>query len=96
MGALERIPAALAVPPAAVSRVLSRFDRPAIEGFIAIAIDLLDLADGDADLEPDGDETDGSLAEDEPCARFETLCGGPGCGISDPDDGRDGREEEYR
>lgn len=52
------------VPPAAISRVLSRFDRDQLAGFIAVAIDLLDLADGDPDLElvderePDGDGAD--------------------------------------
>lgn len=54
------------VPPAAVSRLLARFDRAALAGFIEVAIELLDLADGDADLEPNGDEADGTpRAEDE-------------------------------
>ncbi len=48
-------------PPAAVSRVLATFDRDQLAGFITVAIDLLDLADGDTDLEPNGDELDGSL-----------------------------------
>lgn len=42
------------VPPAAISQILSRFNRPALENFIAVAIDLLDVADGD----PEGDEGD--------------------------------------
>lgn len=50
-------------PPAAVTRVLSRFDRAQLAGFIAIAIDLLDVADGDADLEANGDEMDASVPE---------------------------------
>ncbi len=37
------------VPPAVVSRVLATFDRGQLEGFIAIAIDLLDLADAASD-----------------------------------------------
>ncbi len=37
------------VLPAAVSRVLATFNRAQVEGFIAIAIDLLDLADAAAD-----------------------------------------------
>ena len=40
-------------PPAAVSRILRRFDRDQLAGFIAVAIDLLDVADGDPDDEDD-------------------------------------------
>ncbi|MBX9859349.1 MAG: hypothetical protein K2Y20_07125 [Sphingomonas sp.] len=71
------------VPQSAVSRLLARFDRAALEGFIEVAIDLLDMADGDADREPDGDEMDGDpRAEDEfhPHERD-----GPGCPCADPD-----------
>jgi hypothetical protein len=56
-------------PPAAVSRVLATFDRHQLEGFIAVALDLLDLADGDLDMEEDdppemtGDERDISWPE---------------------------------
>lgn len=91
MGALDRVPA----PPAAVSRVLSRFDRPALEAFIAVALDLLDLADGDSDLEETGDEQDGSLSEEEPAARFAEMGNGPGCDVADPGGcEHDGRELE--
>lgn len=40
-------------PPAmpAVARILSRFERSQLEGFISVAIDLLDVADGDPDAE---------------------------------------------
>ena len=48
MGALERF---APPPPAAISRVLANFDRAALEGFIAVAIDLLDLAEPDPDAE---------------------------------------------
>ena len=51
MGALERF---APPPPAAISRVLSTFDRAALEGFIAVAIDLLDLAEPDPDAEEIG------------------------------------------
>lgn len=64
-----------------VERVLSRFSRDELHGFVAVALDLLDLAAGDADREPDGDELDGSTAEDDYGA--DGLCG-PGCSISDP------------
>ena len=82
MGRMEQFAPA---PPAAISRVLATFDRHQLEGFIAVAIDLLDLADGNADLEGNGDEQDGSRAEDEPCAVFAVMSNGPGCLISDDD-----------
>lgn len=74
-------------PPApAVMRVLGRFDRQALASFITVAIDLLDIVDGDPDEEANGDELDGSAAEDD----FTTgdsgdsyLCGA-GCPVSDP------------
>ncbi|QUT05187.1 hypothetical protein KFK14_19650 [Sphingobium phenoxybenzoativorans] len=112
-------PVALQAPPAAVTRILSRFDRDQLAAFISVAIDLLDIADGDPDLENAtnleddfiltkqakfdagpgpgcrisdagehaGDEEDGTLAEDEPCAKFLMMDKGPGCTVSDPDAG---------
>lgn len=80
MSALERIP----VPPVAVSRVLSRFDRPALEGFIAVALDLLDLADGDPDEKEAGDKQDGNCAQDEPTSHF-AISNSPGDLYSDND-----------
>lgn len=53
MGRMETFQPA---PPAAISRVLATFDRQQLEGFIAVAIDLLDLADGDPDREEDDAE----------------------------------------
>ncbi|BBC74404.1 hypothetical protein AEB_P3536 [Altererythrobacter sp. B11] len=62
--------------------MLSRFDRAQLEGFIAVAIDLLDLVDGDRDVEANGDELDGNGAEDD----FMTHeIAGPGCPVADPD-----------
>jgi hypothetical protein len=92
---LELPSASQPLPPAVISRVLSRFDRTQLSAFITVAIDLLDIADGDADAEEDdpaeanGDETDGNFAEDDPCARFLNIDSGPGCIISDPDKGVD-------
>lgn len=41
-----------ATPPMpAVARILSRFTRPQLEGFIAVAIDLADTLDGDPEAE---------------------------------------------
>ncbi|BCA60054.1 hypothetical protein [Sphingomonas sp. HMP6] len=77
-------------PPAAITRVLSRFDRDALAAFVMVAIDLMDLAEPDADLEPNGDELDGDPAEDE----FMYHGGwGPGCPVGDPGGcEHDGRE----
>jgi hypothetical protein len=53
MMASQPIPHPRYTPPMpAVTRILSRFDRPQIEGFIAVAIELLDTFDGDSDSEP--------------------------------------------
>ncbi|TWH95285.1 hypothetical protein IQ35_01541 [Sphingobium wenxiniae] len=57
MGAINH-PSRQPVPPAAISRVLSRFSRSELEGFVAVAIDLLDLMDGDPDLEDNHDGDD--------------------------------------
>lgn len=64
MGSLISLPGG-ATP---IERVLSRFDRRSLESFITVAIDLLDIADGDADkeaeiVEPNGDEMDASWPE---------------------------------
>ena len=53
-GALVTLPSAFPPIPA-VARILSRFDRAQLEGFIAVAIDLADAMDGDADMEPEED-----------------------------------------
>lgn len=74
-------PAAMKAPPAAVMRVLERFDRGELEGFISIAIGLLDIADGDSDVE------DATNLEDDFHLTDSVLINGtdgPGCRISDP------------
>jgi hypothetical protein len=64
------------------SQVHTLLDRGQIGAMIEALVDLLDIIDGDPDLEPDGDELDGcDLAEDE----FQQhLARGPGCPLSDP------------
>lgn len=57
-------------PMPAVSRILARFDRPQVEGFIAVAIELLDALDGPADPDnpdysPCGDGKPGDAADHE-------------------------------
>lgn len=65
----------------AVTRILAQFERPQLEGFISVAISLLDAIDGDPDEEVNGDELDGNPAEDE----FMYHGGyGPGCPVGDP------------
>lgn len=43
----------------------------------------LDRMDGDCDVEPNGDELDGTGAEDDFCPHSATWHAGPGCPISD-------------
>jgi hypothetical protein len=91
MGALIAIPGA-ATP---IERILGRFDRAQLEGFIAIAIDLLDLADGDPDVERNGDELDGSMGEDDFHDQSADWLGHAGCPIADPGGcEHDGREPD--
>lgn len=68
--------------------------RAAIGDVLERLIGLLDRLDGDAELEADGDEEDGSLAEDDEAARFANMGAGPGCEVSDPDLEHDGREQD--
>lgn len=80
-------PIALAgrIPPAPILAVLSRYRREEIEGFIEIAIGLLDMTDGDADLEPNGDH-EGECSEEGITTSFALARhSGPGCAISDCD-----------
>ena len=78
------------IPPAPVLAVLSRYKREDIEAFIAIAIDLVDLADGDPDIEEDDhseeDDPSGQCDEDEiSTSHALALSGAAGCLISDDD-----------
>lgn len=69
-------------PPAAVSRVLSAFDRNQLAAFIEVAIGLLDVADGDPDLEEDDDPA--QCSEDEISTNLHAQwASGAGCEISD-------------
>ena len=74
-------------PAAPVMRVLSRIDRAQIETFAEIAIALLDLQDGDPDLEV----TD---AEDDFLTLPATVDFGPGCPIADAAEVDDEPEED--
>ncbi len=78
---LANLPANFAPMPA-VMRTLAQFDRPKLEGFITVAIGLLDVLDGNADDETNGDELDGNGSEDDFMFHGHS---GPGCPIADPD-----------
>jgi hypothetical protein len=79
-------------PMPAVARILSRFDRRELHGFIAVAIDLADAMDGDSDFEGQCNEDEISRCTD---LGFGVGYRGPGCEIAD-DGGceHDGREPD--
>ena len=54
-----------ALPLSAVLTSIPSYPRPVIERLVARLIDHLDEQDRDPDLEPNGDERDGSEAEDD-------------------------------
>ncbi|ALR22066.1 hypothetical protein [Sphingobium baderi] len=62
MGVINH-PARQPAPPAAISRILSRYSRFELEAFVEVAIGLMDAADGDCDLEDD--DPAGGNVEDE-------------------------------
>ena len=68
----------------AVARILSRFDRPKLEGFITVAIGLLDVLDGDPDFEDATGEDDAFEDHNERLGYY-----GPGCPVADIDKGID-------
>ena len=81
-----------ALPPLALlSQALPRLSRHELEGVVELLIDRLDEIDPDPDLEPNGDELDGSSAEDDYQPGSEGVFCLPGCPISDPpeDDSED-------
>ena len=68
-----------------LERALCRFTRREVEALVSAAIDLLDRADGDPDLGPNGDELDGSMGEDDFSDHNAPLhLLGAGCPVADP------------
>lgn len=47
-----------AEPFPAIGAILARYDREMLAAFVTVAIDLMDVADGDLDVELNGDEND--------------------------------------
>ena len=81
-------------PMPAVMRTLAQFDRTSLEGFISVAIGLLDVVDGDPEMELNGDESDHTGSEE---CFVEHYCyePGAGCPVSDPGGcEHDGREHD--
>lgn len=81
---LSGLPESFFVPMPAVTRILSQFDREKLGAAIEVMIALLDLTDVDSDTEANGDELDGSLAEDDFQDQNADWNGLPGCPLSDP------------
>jgi len=84
-------------PMPAVARILSKFGRDQLHGFIEVALDLADAMDGDPDIEDATDAEDEGLTVD-----ALAYANGPGCIVTDPDyavddqpcDNDDDREQE--
>ena len=87
-------------PMPAVALVLSRYDRATLGSFIEVAIGLMDVADGDENIEPNGDEQDCSGAAEEDTPEIDTLARGFGnpedAEEDDEDCGTDEGEPDYR
>lgn len=71
--------------------VIPSLSRAELDRLVQQMIDRMDDMDGDTDLEPDGDELDGSMAEDDFGPQNADWLGYPGCPISDP--GEDDTED---
>ena len=73
--AIAAFPATAPMP--AVARILARFERDQLAGFIAVALDILDTLDGDTDAEED--DPPGQCDEDEVNTRSEERRVGKEC-----------------
>jgi hypothetical protein len=72
------------LPLALIAQAIPKLSRNDLEALTERLIDYLDQQDGDADVELNGDEKDGSLGEDDFCPQH-TRYGAAGCPVSDPD-----------
>lgn len=94
--ASKALPAPLTLPgtspPApAVMAILNRFNRTELGNAIEVLVALLDVWDGDSDLEENDAEDSFELSE---WARAQAK--GPGCNVSDPDKGVEDDGEQTR
>lgn len=78
------------LPAEAVLAAIPSFPRPVLARLTERMIDRMDEIDGDADIEPNGDELDGHLAEDDFHHQNANWLGHPG----DPDDAEDSHDRE--
>lgn len=76
-----------ALPPLALlSQALPRLSRHQLEAAVELLIDRMDEIDGNSDVEANGDELDGSNAEDDYGGSSNVgIYDAPGCPIADPD-----------
>lgn len=79
-GALNRTGGATALPLPMLLSAIPSLPRAVLERLTQRMIDRLDAMDPDADLEDNGDQLDGTGAEDEPSQH---QANGAGCAISD-------------
>jgi hypothetical protein len=74
------------LPLALIAQAIPKLTRHDLEALTERLIDYLDEQDGDLDIEPNGDELDGSNAEDDYGGGSNTgIYSHPGCPIADPD-----------
>jgi hypothetical protein len=74
-----------------IAAILGRFDRPTLETFLTVAVELLDVADGDPDFENATDLEDDFALSPQALG----YGGGPGCAVSDCDHGNDEGEPNF-
>lgn len=75
------------LPLALIAQAIPKLSRHDLEDLTERLIDRLDEIDGDIDVEPNGDERDGSLGEDDFNVQHGNWMAQPGCPLSDPDMG---------
>lgn len=85
MSAPSRIDTRAALPLGLIGQAIPKLSRHDLEVLTERLIEYLDAQDGDPDLEPSGDEMDGSLGEDDFCEHSLSWKREPGCPLSDPD-----------
>ena len=76
-----------ALPLDMLLSIIPSLPRHALDRLVERAIDHMDDQDGDGDLEPNGDDLDGTGAEDDFIDYGGTLgvsWSGPGCAVGDP------------
>ncbi|MDB5583359.1 MAG: hypothetical protein JWR80_8535 [Bradyrhizobium sp.] len=90
MGTLHSIRGgATALPLPVMLATIPSMPRPILARLVARMIDRIDEIDGDTDREANGDELDGSMAEDDFHGQNTNWMGYPG----DPGDAEDGDED---